>query len=297
MGRQVEREKGQGEGEEEGEGVKVEGEWRMIECGRALKGGSWGRAVVQGGKLVVLGGAGRDILDDYARRETHFSDVAIVSLDAFGITQPLPALLPDELQQLALATLADPHLADFELVALDGSMSCSKHLLDARWPWFRAKLAAFSAHVGDLAGAQDRRHDALGSASRKNSLAPAPTQDADDAPDSPASPSPSPVGLRIPRVLSPRRLAVPARLAVVRAMVEFVYAGGLVTAGSRGEGVARELLVWEGVGVGEGRVEGLREAVLELLGEGLEGGAGVEGAFGAAVVGGAFGLQIVSSRV
>jgi hypothetical protein len=44
-------------------------EWRELDLGRVLKMGSWGKALVRDGKLLVLGKEGRDMTKDYASRQ------------------------------------------------------------------------------------------------------------------------------------------------------------------------------------------------------------------------------------
>ena len=217
--------------------------------------------------------------------------MAIVSLEAYGIYQPPPAPLPIELQSLALSTFQQPQLSDFEVVVLDGSLGCSRHLLEARWPWFAAQLASFTARVGEIADAQERRHE--GGPSRKNSLA-AGLEEAEDSAGARAEASPSPAGVRSIRVLSPRRLVLPARRAVAQTLIEFIYTLGLVTPAQRDVRILRELLALPGAAVGEGAVPGLKEAIVHVLHEKLDG-ENVEAIHVAASLAGSFDLQVVCS--
>lgn len=248
----------------------VQGQWREVETGSALAGGSWSRTVVHRGRLIVIGGVGRDILDDYAKRETHFTDLVLISLEASAIYQPPQSVLPIELQSLGLLTLEQPHLADFEVIALDGSLACSRHLLESRWPWFKAQLAAFTAKVADIADAQDRR-------SVSGQLTAGGT----------------PRGLRSIRVVSPRQLVLPAPLVVARALIEYLYAMGLVTGMQRDERVLVALLAVPGAVVGEGAVPGLKEGVVHVLHERLTP-ENCVAVWEAATLAGCLGLQLVS---
>lgn len=49
-------------------------EWRELDLGRVLKQGSWGKALVRDGKLLVLGKEGRDMTKDYASRQVGSDD-------------------------------------------------------------------------------------------------------------------------------------------------------------------------------------------------------------------------------
>ena len=251
----------------------VKGQWRQVATGSALKGGSWSRAVVHDNQLIVLGAAERDILEDYARRETHFSEIVLISLQASAIYQPPPAPLPLELQSLGLLTLRQPHLADFEILTLDGSFACSRHLLALRWPWFQSQLATFDAKVADIVDVQGRRSSKAGSA------------------ESPASPASH--RLRGLRVVSPRQLVFPARRVVVQALIEFVYALGLVTVVQRDERVLMALLGLPGAAVGDGAVPGLKEGIVHVLHAKLSPDNCVA-VWEAATLGGCWGLQVVS---
>jgi hypothetical protein len=67
---------------------------------------------------------------------------------AFGIYHPPLRLLPTIQQELGLSTLAIRALCDFELICADGArLPCSRNLLESRWPWFAASLAAFRARA------------------------------------------------------------------------------------------------------------------------------------------------------
>jgi hypothetical protein len=89
-------------------------------------------------------------------------------LEAFGIYQPPLQLLPPAVQQAGLEWLGMAAAHDFEIIAQDGTrFSCSKRILEQRWPWFKQELEAFSAKatkaVSDLSAAESEDPIANGS--------------------------------------------------------------------------------------------------------------------------------------
>ncbi|GAA6059897.1 hypothetical protein JCM10212_005280 [Sporobolomyces blumeae] len=134
-------------------------EWMRIDPGNVLQRGSWNRAVGWGNNVVVLGDRERDIAADYDHRQTNFTHVAFVDLEAHGVYQPPPRALPPVAQRLGLATLRSPLLSDFEVVCSDGRrVACSRKVLEERWSWFRVKMDEFRVRASGVVFAQQKRN-------------------------------------------------------------------------------------------------------------------------------------------
>ena len=64
----------------------------------------------------------------------------------FGIYQPPPLALPLVTQDFGLNILNQPTLSDFTVICSDGvRLSCSRKILEDRWPWFKEELQAHIA--------------------------------------------------------------------------------------------------------------------------------------------------------
>lgn len=133
-------------------------EWTRVDPGSVLQRGSWNRAVGWKNNVVVLGDRERDIAADYDHRQTNFTHVAFVDLEAHGIYQPPPRPLPPIAQQFGLTTLAQPFLSDFEIVCSDGKrLACSRKILDDRWSWFHSRILEFRVRASGVVAAQHKR--------------------------------------------------------------------------------------------------------------------------------------------
>lgn len=70
----------------------------------------------------------------------------VLPSQTFGFYQPPPQVLPLPTQELGLHLLNTPSLSDFEIVCNDGvRLPCSRRLLEARWPWFRNRMALYES--------------------------------------------------------------------------------------------------------------------------------------------------------
>lgn len=120
--------------------------WSRIDPGKAVENGSWFRGCLwaEASKFMIFGNQNGNLVDDYNRRLLSWDHVAVVDLEAFGIYQP-PSLQFDlPMQQMGLATLRDGLLADFDIICDDGrKLSCSRKILEERWPWFREQRKQF----------------------------------------------------------------------------------------------------------------------------------------------------------
>jgi len=114
--------------------------WSRIDPGKAVETGSWFRGCLwaESNKFLIFGNRNGNLVDDYNRRLLSWDHVAVVDLEAFGIYQPPPLKLDIRMQEMGLAALEDNVLVDFEIICDDDRrISCSRKLLDDRWPWFR----------------------------------------------------------------------------------------------------------------------------------------------------------------
>ncbi|KAF4617195.1 hypothetical protein D9613_006030 [Agrocybe pediades] len=120
--------------------------WSRIDTGKAMERGSWLRGClwVEGNKFVVFGNRNESLVVDYNRRLVRWDDVAIVELEAFGIYQPPPLKLEIPMQELGLSMLEKGMLADFDMICDNGQrISCSRRMLEERWPWFQEQRRQF----------------------------------------------------------------------------------------------------------------------------------------------------------
>ena len=112
--------------------------WRHIEPA-ALAHGSWNRAVLwaDASKLLVFGNTQYNIAEDYSKRSVNLDNVAVISLEAYGIYTPPPLEISAKVQEIGLTMLDEKLASDFEVVCEDGrKVKCSRRLLAERWPWF-----------------------------------------------------------------------------------------------------------------------------------------------------------------
>jgi len=121
--------------------------WSRIDPGKAVEAGSWFRSCLyaDANRLMVFGNKEGNLVEDYNRRLLSWDHVAVVDLEAFGIYQPPPQLQDIPSQALGLAALDQKVLADFDVVCEDGrKVSCSRKILEERWPWFREEREKMS---------------------------------------------------------------------------------------------------------------------------------------------------------
>lgn len=122
--------------------------WSRIDPGATLATGSWSRGVLweQSNRFLIFGSKEGNLVEDYNRRLLSWDHVAYIDLEAFGIYQPPDLTLSLAAQELGLAALEEGTMADFELVCDDGRrISCSRRLLEERWPWFKERRKEFAA--------------------------------------------------------------------------------------------------------------------------------------------------------
>lgn len=193
-------------------------QWQKIDPGAIMShGASWNRCVPfhDRNALIVLGNRDRDIAADYEHRQTNFDHVAFIDLEAFGIYAPPLRVLPPLVQEMGLATLAQP--GDFEIVCADGKrLSCSRKLLETRWEWF-------AQHISDFKGQSQSAFKDLGKASAQAAAAAA-ASSTGEAPAT-ATKDKELSELRI----SPRSLHLPEPSPVVYAALQYFYTLALCT--------------------------------------------------------------------
>ncbi|CAG8584491.1 8279_t:CDS:2 [Paraglomus occultum] len=127
--------------------------WTRIDTGSCFMHGSWNRGVMceAMNKYAVLGHRDRSLVDDYNHRQTNYDHVTLVDLEAFGIYQPPPATMTPIAQELGLALLNEPNLADYEVVTLDNNrIPANSHILSQRWPHFQVLVEQQIDRVPEL---------------------------------------------------------------------------------------------------------------------------------------------------
>ncbi|CAG8589286.1 160_t:CDS:2, partial [Paraglomus occultum] len=127
--------------------------WTRIDTGSTFTHGSWNRGVLceVTNKYIVLGNRDRALVEDYNHRQTNFDHVAIIDLEAFGVYQPPPATMSPSAQELGLALISEPNMADYEIVTIDGyRIPVNSMMLSARWPHFRALAEAQANRVPEV---------------------------------------------------------------------------------------------------------------------------------------------------
>nr|CAG8495063.1 5748_t:CDS:2 [Entrophospora candida] len=115
--------------------------WIRIDTGSCFLQGSWNRGVLceATNKYYVLGHRDRSLVDDYNHRQTNYNHVTVVDLEAFGIYRPPPTTMTTSAQELGLALLNDPNIADFEIITQDEQrIPVNSQILSQRWPHFKA---------------------------------------------------------------------------------------------------------------------------------------------------------------
>jgi len=113
--------------------------WQCLEP-TALITGSWNKAVIwpERAKVLVFGNAEYDIIEDYGRRAVNMEQVAIISLETWGIYRPPRLEVPAKIQEVGLSMLDEKLASDFEVECEDGrKIRCSRQILLDRWRWFR----------------------------------------------------------------------------------------------------------------------------------------------------------------
>ncbi|GAA5930359.1 uncharacterized protein JCM15063_004784 [Sporobolomyces koalae] len=216
-------------------------EWMRIDPGNVLQKGSWNRAVGWKNNVVVLGDRERDIAADYDHRQTNFTHVAFIDLEAHGIYQPLPQPLPPLAQSFGLLSLEQPFLSDFEIVCSDNArIACSRKVLEDRWRWFDLKLQEFKIKASGVVAAQQKRaQDASIENSEVGSLAgdsvhtKASTTDSLQSPTftktSSARSTTTTAASTEEARLTPRTLVLPEPKPVVLAFLQYLYTLTLCT--------------------------------------------------------------------
>jgi hypothetical protein len=117
--------------------------WSRIDPGEAVGSGSWFRGCLwaEANRFFIFGNRSGNLVDDYNRRLLSWDHVVVVDLEAFGIYQPPMLKIDIARQHLCLAALEEHLVADFEIICDDGrKLSCSREILEDRWPWFRKQL-------------------------------------------------------------------------------------------------------------------------------------------------------------
>ncbi|KAF8630819.1 hypothetical protein AX17_005178 [Amanita inopinata Kibby_2008] len=207
--------------------------WSRIDPGKALETGSWFRACLwpEANQFLIFGNRNGNLVDDYNRRLLSWDHVAVVDLEAFGIYQPPPLKLDLHMQEFGLAALEESVMADFELICDDGRrISCSRKLLDDRWPWFREQrlrllqMAIFTS-------------EALPPSSMHTPL-----------PSVPGTASVFTVGSDAKRValdprLTPRAFHLSEPFPITLALLQYFYAQALITPLQHAPAVLSQLLV------------------------------------------------------
>ncbi|BGP51829.1 hypothetical protein JCM10450v2_007785 [Rhodotorula kratochvilovae] len=225
--------------------------WSALPLEKVLGRGSWGPAVGWRNTLVVVGDAGRDMMEDYNARQTNFTQVAFVDLEGFGVYVPPPQPIPAVQQQLSLMTMAQPQLFDYELICGDKErLGCSRKLLDARWPWFADELRAVEAKASAAVEAREQR-TTTGSGAYGDSSDEEPIDGALSRVASPVPPKrqaqPLSTPARAPSRLFPitaRSLELPLPSSDVKALLQYFHTLSLSTAQQRSLPVLTSLLAF-----------------------------------------------------
>ncbi|TRM64047.1 hypothetical protein BD626DRAFT_493594 [Schizophyllum amplum] len=256
-----------------------------IDCGSVLQSGSWFRSVLVPAhgttpdRLLIFGDRAGNLVDDYNRRLLSWEHVAVVDLEAFGVYSPPRSRIPPtpalplpmgaltspltptsassvvlSSQLLGLRALEAGVAADFWLVCEDGRrVSCSRKILESRWPWFRRQLSVFAArarrttagmpsnrmHVPLSAGVLDEDEE-LGVGAGQT-----PRGSVVDSLDD---------GEKDPR-LTPRSFNVPAPYPVVVALLQYLYSLALITPLQHAPAVLSQLLILSRVCAEDDEVE------------------------------------------
>lgn len=192
--------------------------WSRIDAGKTVESGSWlrGCLYVESNKFVIFGNKYGNLLEDYNHRQLSWDHVCVVDLEAFGIYQPPPSKLDIPMQELGLCALEEGIVTDFEIICDDGrKLSCSRRILEDRWPWFKEEYKTFVTKAKQVAYS---------------------------LPSSPAAivlPTPAAVDPR----LTPRTFNLSEPYAITLALVQYFYALGLITPLQHAPPVLTQLLV------------------------------------------------------
>ena len=134
--------------------------WKHLEPS-VLNTGSWNRAVIwpERARILIFGNSQLDLANDYGRRAVNLNQVAVISLEAYGI-YPVPKLkIPIKVQDMCLTMLDEKLVTDFEVICDDGrSIQCSRRIFSERWDWF----AAEESRLADKAASAVMTDPALG---------------------------------------------------------------------------------------------------------------------------------------
>ncbi|KAG9284694.1 hypothetical protein G9A89_002925 [Geosiphon pyriformis] len=132
--------------------------WSRIDTGSCFNFGSWNRGVLceENNTYIVLGHRDRSLVEDYNHRQTNFDHVTVVNLEAFGIYQPPPATMSTAAQELGLALMNEPNMADFEIVTLDNKkIPVNSRILSQRWPHFKMLVDKYADLAAEIQYDQD----------------------------------------------------------------------------------------------------------------------------------------------
>lgn len=185
-------------------------QWSRIDVGSSLDSGSWFRGCLAplSNKFYIFGDKDGNRIDDYGQRLLSWENVVVLDLEAFGVYQPPQAKLDISMQELGLTALQEGIRADFDVICADGrKISCSRKLLEDRWPWFKEQ--------------------------RKQLLEAAMNMPGSDAPVSQRETDP---------FVTLRALHLPSSYQVSLALVQYFYAQALVTPIQQTPAVLNQLL-------------------------------------------------------
>jgi hypothetical protein len=194
--------------------------WSRIDPGATLStGGSWSRGVLweKSNRFLIFGNREGNLVEDYNRRLLSWDHVAYIDLEAFGIYQPPDLALSLAAQELGLAAVEEGTMADFELVCDDGRrVSCSRRLLEERWPWFKERRKEFAAAVNRVLDSMPNGGKARGDVA---------------LPDLPGAISETDKGVvsRPDPRLTPRSFHLSEPYPVTLAFLQWIYAQALLT--------------------------------------------------------------------
>lgn len=196
--------------------------WSRIDPGKAVESGSWFRGSLwaEANKFLIFGNKNGNLVDDYNRRLLSWDHVSVVDLEAFGIYQPPPLKIDVPMQELGLAALEEKIFTDFDIICDDGrKVSCSRKLLEDRWPWLKEQFVLFDNHA----------REAL------QKLPASPMHVA--LPDLPGS------GSEVDPRLTPRSFKLSEPYAITLALMQYFYSLALITPLQHAPAVLSQLLV------------------------------------------------------
>ncbi|KAI0070397.1 regulatory protein ral2 [Panus rudis PR-1116 ss-1] len=199
--------------------------WSRIDPGSALA-GSWFRSCLwhEANKFLIFGNKHGNLVEDYNRRLLSWEHVAVIDLEAFGIYQPPPLLLDIPMQEMGLAALEEGVMADFDIICDDGrKVSCSRKVLEERWPWFKEQRRLFIQ-------AATRAIEAIPSPNATTPLSELPVV------STPSDPRPDPR-------LMPRSFQLSEPYPITLAFVQYFYSMALITPLQHAPAVLSQLLL------------------------------------------------------